>query len=259
MKILSIAGCAYEDYEGQIIELHVELEAGEEVQVGDMISIEMMDGSFTEAEVKLISPKSAGDFAIISKKAAEFVPSKKLKKSAKGPCVTDIVVMDVPYHEVKTDDEIRARAMYEEQQKRVCLTPYKELRFGEKSIHDYVKKNYSVPDRVIAYLRTTQPYIMSPGIYEHPFKPGKSLLGPYTYTDGHYYWDRDTWKYVVKYHLTLPQEFVDYVMSEEGAAYIEQFIEKSDSWSETIKKWKKQKGCLCLLPDDAGEIELENF
>lgn len=100
---------------------------------------------------------------------------------------------------------------------------------------------------------------MSPGRYEHPFKPGETLLGPYTYTDGKYYWDMDMWKYVLKYHVTLPQEFIDHVMSDEGTAYFERFIDESDSWSDEIKMWKKKKGLLCLLRDNAGETELEDF
>ena len=69
------------------------------------------------------------------------------------------------------------------------------------------------------------------------------------YTDGKYHWDRDTWKYVVKYHVTLPQEFIDHVMSEEGAAFIERFIDQSDSWSDTIKKLKKRQAfyVCCLI------------
>ncbi len=147
----------------------------------------------------------------------------------------------------------------EDMRQMICLTPYKELRCGDKSIYDFVQDDYTVPDQVIAYLRTTQPFLMSPGIYKHPFKPEMKLLGPYMYTDGKYYWDRDTWKYVAKYHVTLPQEFIDHVMSEEGVAFIERFIDKSNSWSGIIKKWKEQPGSLCLLPDDAGEVELEKF
>ena len=141
----------------------------------------------------------------------------------------------------------------------ICLTPFIELGCGDKSIHDFVQEDYSVSDEVIAYLRTTQPYMMSPGIYEHPFKPGERLSGPYLYTDGKHYWDRDTWKYVVKYHVTLPQEFIDYVMSEEGTAFVNHFIDKCDSWSDKIKEWKKKKGVLSFLPDNAGEKELEDF
>ena len=163
------------------------------------------------------------------------------------------------YHEAKTDEEKASRRFLEEMRKMICLSPYKELRAGEKSIHDYVQEGYSVPEKVIAYLRTTEPYLMSPGIYEHPFKPGTRLLGPYMYTDGKYFWDRDLWKYVVKYHVTLPEEFVNYVMAGDGDAFFEEFIDKSASWSETIKQWKKKKGVICLLPDDAGDKELSDF
>ena len=265
MEILSVSGCPYEDYEGQVLHLHTKLDEGEVVHLGDTISIEMMDDSFMDAEVKLINPKYAGDFSWVTKYAAERVESGEYGMSeqrvmkVEGPCTADLIVLDVPYHEVKTDEAINARKFIEEMSKMICLSPFKEIEGGDESIYDYVKEGYTVPDQVIAYLRTTEPYYMCPGIYEHPFKPGQRLLGPYVYTDGKYYWDRDTWKYVLKYHVTLPQEFVDHAMSDEGAAYIESFLKKSDSWSDTIQDWKKEEGVLCLLPDDAGDIELDEF
>ena len=141
----------------------------------------------------------------------------------------------------------------------ICLTPFKEILGGEESIFDYVEDGYSVPDKVIAYLRTTKPFLMSPGIYDHPFKEGVQLLGPYLYTDDIYYWDRDTWKYVVKYHVKLPQDFIDHVMSKEGSTFIESQIDASDSWQNTIKGWKKQQGSACFLPDNAGDKEIDEF
>ena len=141
----------------------------------------------------------------------------------------------------------------------ICLTPYKELSNGSESIHGHVHEGYTVPEKVIAYLRTTKPFMMCPGIYDHPFKAGLKLSGPYLYTDDTYYWDRDTWKYVVKYGLELPQEFIDNVMSEDGTRFIEQQTEAGESWSAEIKKMKEKKGSMCLLPDDAGDIKLEDF
>ena len=47
----------------------------------------------------------------------------------------NIVVKDVPYHEVKTDEEIARRKFLEEQKKMKCLSPFKELHFGDKSIY----------------------------------------------------------------------------------------------------------------------------
>ena len=116
----------------------------------------------------------------------------------------------------------------------ICITPYKEIRCGDESIYDHILNDYTVPVQVIDFLRTTQPYTMQPGVYEHPFKPGKRLLGPYLYTDGKYCWDRDTWKYVVKYHVTLPQTFIDHVMSDEGRSFLERFDHQSGTWVDTI-------------------------
>jgi len=70
----------------------------------------------------------------------------------------------------------------------INITPFKELHSGKLSIHDHVESGYEVPEIVIAYLQTTKPYLMSPGIYELPFKPGHRLLGPYLYT-----LERPTW------------------------------------------------------------------
>lgn len=144
-------------------------------------------------------------------------------------------------------------------QEMISVSPYKELRLGDESIYDHVLEGYSVPDCVIAYLRTTQPYLMSPGVYEHPFRPGTRLLGPYLYTDGKYCWDRDTWKYVVKYHVTLPQDFIDHVMSDEGKAFIGKFGAQPASWTGFIENRKEQEDSLCFLPADAGDISLEGF
>ena len=109
----------------------------------------------------------------------------------------------------------------------IPITPYKELHDGEESIYDHIQKEYVVPDKVIAYLQTTDPFLMALGIYEHPFKKGTQLMGPYWFTDGKYYWDRDTWKYVLKYGLVLPQEFIDHVMSEAGTAFLEKCIKEN--------------------------------
>lgn len=141
----------------------------------------------------------------------------------------------------------------------ICLTPFKEIKGGADSIYDYVQEGYCVPQEVVAYLRTTQPYMMSPGVYDHPFIPGKRLLGPYWYTDGTYYWDRDTWKYVVKYHVMLPEAFISHVLSDEGQAYLKKFYANPSSWSDTIGQWKEQKDSICLLPDNAGDCELKDF
>ena len=79
------------------------------------------------------------------------------------------------------------------------------------------------------------------------------------YTDGKYYWDRDTWKYVIKYGLKLPADFVEHVMSPEGEAFLKGFAARNDSWQDWIQEMKQEKNTLCLLPEDAGDIPLEEF
>lgn len=260
MKIVSVSGCSYEDYEGGVLNLNVELEAGEMLCEGGNISIEMMDGSFLERAIEIINPKRAGDYAVVSNKAKQWKRSGGTLKEAKGPGCYVVVVKDVAYHEVKTDEEMARRTFLEEHYKKVCVSPFREILCGDKSIYDSVQEGYVVLEKVIAYLKTTKPYLMSPGIYEHPFKKGENLAGPYTYTDGHYWWDRDTWKYVVKYHVTLPQEFIDHVMSEAGTEFLESCAGEDECWSKTIRVWKETKRYdACLLSDDTWKKELENF
>ena len=144
-------------------------------------------------------------------------------------------------------------------ERKISLTPFKELRGGKESIYDNIKDGYSVPSKVIAYLKTTNPYMMSPGIYEHPFIKGKRLLGPYLYTDGKYCWDRDTWKYVLKYGLTLPKDFIDHVMSDAGTAFIEKCKEENPSWGKTIACWEQRDSFTSFLPVNAGDVDLSDF
>ncbi len=141
----------------------------------------------------------------------------------------------------------------------INLTPYRELKNGELSIYDNIDKNKVIPDKVILYLRLGNAHIMSPGMYKHPFKSDTTLLGPYIYTDGAYRWDRDTWKYVVKYGLILPDDFIEYVMSEKGTEFIERQIKSRNSWENTIEEMKKSPNGICLLSDDAGEMSLDDF
>ena len=142
----------------------------------------------------------------------------------------------------------------------ICLTPYKELGYGgSESIYDHIQIGHTVPEKVIAYLQVGEPLLACAGIYDHPFKEGCKLCRPHNYADGKYAWDRDTWKYVVKYGLILPQDFIDHVMSDEGTHFIEKRLKEENSWSTVIKQWKQQEGCLCLMPDNAGDIDLDKF
>ena len=96
-----------------------------------------------------------------------------------------------------------------------CLSPFKEINCGSESIYDYVKEGYTAPDKVIDYLRSAAPYLTCLGVYEHPFIKEKMIAGPYLCKDDNFYWEQNTWEYVAKYHVILPQEFIDYIMFEE--------------------------------------------
>ena len=267
MKVDYVGGCPYEDNPGEVLNLTVILEDGEVIHLGDTIDILMMDDTYLQREVKMINPRYAGDYAAVSKKArakvdaGEYGESKKKTTIVTGPCRCTLVVMNVPYHEVKTNDEIAARQAIEERRRLINLVPYREFAGGKHSdsITEHTQDGYTVPDKVLTYLQVGDAYMMCPGIYDHPFKPGTRLLGPYYYTDGIHYWDRDTWKYVLKYHVVLPECFINHVMSEAGTAFIEKRIAEEDAWSKSIKNWKKQEGVLCLLPDNAGSIPIEDF
>ena len=267
MKVDYVGGCPYEDNPGEVLNLTVILDEGEVIRLGDTVDILMMDDTYLQREVKMINPRYAGDYAAVSKKmraevdAGECGESKKKTTIVTGPCRCTLVVMNVPYHEVKTDDEITARRLQEEQDRMIDLTPYREFTGGRNSdsITEHTQEGYTVPDKVLTYLQVGDAYMMCPGIYDHPFKPDTQLLGPYYYTDGIHYWDRDTWKYVLKYHVVLPECFIKHVMSDAGTAFIEKRLAEEDAWSASIKNWKQREGMLCLLPDNAGSTPVEDF
>lgn len=263
---MGISGCPYEDNDGEVLNLRIRLEDGERLAVGETIVIPMMDGTALEREIMILSPKYAGDYAAVSKKTAQKVADGEWR-TFKDPVLAidgpepycDAVVMYVPYHEVRVEENIRAREFVEERRRKVCLTPFKELRLGSESIYDWVEEGYAVPAKVIAYLKTTEPDIMSPGIYEHPFKPDTRLLGPYCYTDGHFWWDRDAWKYTAKYHVRLPQEFVEYVMSGAGDDFLREYLPDASSWFQHIEDSYGDAAHGNFLPEDAGDIDIEDF
>lgn len=266
MQIVDAFGCAYEDSEGEVIDLRVKLEAGEQLAVGDEMEIPLMDGSVVRRKIMVIEPKCAGDYAPVSRKAAkrvgagEWGVTKAPVLFAQGPqCGCIAVVADMSGLEVLTDRNVRALQFLEERRKMVCLTPFVELRLGDEKIHEWVEEGYSVPEKVIDYLKTTEPDIMSPGVYEHPFKAGVRLLGPYCYTDGHYWWDRDAWKYVVKYHVKLPREFVDYVMSGKGDEFLSERIPTNSSWFDRLEDSCRDVPHANFLPEDAGNLDLAVF
>lgn len=228
----------------------IEADIEESISVGQSVKFELTDESWTERTIvsmeKWVCPEDGAKGKWVK---VDFI---------KNGETAEATIENIQSNTIQTTSMPRPET-FRKWAAMINLTPYKEIKGGEESIYDHVQEGYEVPDKVIAYLRTTKPFLMSPGIYNHPFKEGQSLLGPYLYTDDTFYWDRDTWKYVVKYGLTLPQEFIDHVMSDEGTKFIEQQIESNESWTKAIREWKKKKGFICLLPDDAGDRELADF
>lgn len=119
-------------------------------------------------------------------------------------------------------DEQAVRASIAKTQKMIMLSPYKELKGGKESIHDHINPDQIVPAEVVEYLKHGEPDWICMGIYNHPFVEGKRLCGPYRYNDGVYRWDRDLWLYVSKYHVELPQDFIEHVFSEYGRNWMEE-------------------------------------
>ena len=118
--------------------------------------------------------------------------------------------------------------------------PYKELCGGNKSIYDNIDESFTVPGKVILYLQTKQLHLAALGSYQHPFKD-QPLLGPYLYTDGEYYWDRDTWEYVLNYHVKLPDVFITKVMSEAGTDFLERCAKEDEALRRRVNIFKKKE------------------
>lgn len=229
--------------------LSVEAEKGETIRVGQKVSIMMIDETYEE-------------HVIASIQVGKLNQSKRRWKWMNVESISDGEAAEVSIYGIR--GKVWATCMPTPAEMRrldamINIMPYKELHGGDESIYDHVGESFTVPDKVILYLQTKQPHMACPGIYPHPFKPEMQLLGPYFYTDDEYYWDRDAWKYVVKYHVTLPQKFIDKVMSDEGTAFLEKCAESNDSWTARIREWKDRKDLLCLLPEDAGDHSLEDF
>jgi hypothetical protein len=221
MEILYANGCPYKDPGQELAILRCRLAAGETLRLGGSLSIDLLDASTVTCSILLLEPGHIEDFAPVSrsireKAAAEGRQPDAPKQTVTGPGTFSVVIGGVNCNSIITPESLARQAADREHSCRVCLTPYRELRLGDLSIHDHTRSGYAVPARVIAYLKAGAPYLMSPGIYEHPFESGRQLPGPYALTDGHFWWDQDTWQYVTQYHLTLPQAFIDHVMSPEG-------------------------------------------
>jgi len=241
MEISLVAGRSGKD----TYVIYGKLGDGERLAVSETVSIELMDGSSVVREVLELRALVDGKYANV--------------RACTGPCPFGVEVSNLEGYDVKTPDAVEARRRIKRFDQMVCLTPFRELKHGDESIYDWVEDGYAVPKKVLAYLMTTEPFFMSPGIYEHPFKPGKRLLGPYCYTDGHFWWDRDCWKYTAKYHVRLPREFVDYVMSGKGDKFMKSHSPNPSSWFNRIEELYGDTPHGNFLPRNAGNVDLKDF
>ncbi len=245
MKVQFAAVSAYDDNHHII---RIKADENEIIHVGQVISIELQDETFAECTISAMRKWEINP----NEKRGKWIDVESISNGES--CEIDV------YGDIGS---IQTTCMPSASERKrlaaiINLMPYKEINGGEESIYDNIDENFSVPEKVILYLQTTQPYMVAMGIYQHPFKD-MTLLGPYWYTDGEYYWDRDTWKYVLKYHVKLPTAFINKVMSETGTIFLEKCADSDESWSKRIKAFKGDANNLCLMPDNAGDIPLERF
>lgn len=76
---------------------------------------------------------------------------------------------------------------------------------------------------------------------------------------GRFWWDRNCWKYAAKYHVMLPQEFVEYVISGTGDKLLESYATDTSSWSDRIEERCKNTLHGNFLPKSAGNLDLKDF
>jgi hypothetical protein len=209
----------------------------------------------------MLTDESYVEHEIASMRRWELKPNAKRGKWIDVESVSNGQSCEVDVYGIKGHVQTTSMPSLEERHRMAAMKnvmPYKEIKGGEESIFDHIDENFNVPEKVIAYLQTKQPYMVCMGLYQHPFKD-MQLCGPYWYTDGEYFWDRDAWKYVLKYHVTLPQDFIDKVMSYEGTVFLEKCAENDDSWSRRIKELKERPKTLCLMPENAGDYKIDDF
>ena len=245
MKIKSVNRVACED---NITVIFVETEENEVLHVGDEITIQLLDGTFVKREIYHIEiHKEIKGF-----KYRRNIAVETLGNGEEGDIFIEHTIL-IPYEGGVSIEE------YQRRLKIIDLTPYKEIHCGKESIYDNVEEGFSVPDKVVLYLRTNDNLCAAPGIYEHPFMSGRNLFGPYISSDDIYAWERDTWKYVLKYGLKLPQSFIDYVMSEEGTKYIENYAKKDKVFSEILKKYNEDPKNLTVHVEGEDGIPYDEF
>jgi hypothetical protein len=95
---------------------------------------------------------------------------------------------------------------------------YKDLPHGFKS-HPELKSVISGmahphTDAILNYLRSGEVHTACPGLIEDVLSEERILIGsPHIMTDGVWAWPNDLAYYVEKYHVKLPEVFIDHMKS----------------------------------------------
>ena len=208
--------------------LEIRADEGETICVGQKITVMLMDETYEEHEISSMRVwrENSGS------KRGKWVNVDSISNGQY--CEVDVFGIKGVVWATNMISPAEIRRM----DNMINVMPYKEINGGEESIFDHIDESFKVPKKVILYLQTTEPHLFCMGVYQHPFKD-MTLFGPYWYTDGEYYWDRDAWKYVLKYHVTLPQNFIDKVMSDEGTRFLEKCAESDKSLANKIQEIKE--------------------
>lgn len=93
---------------------------------------------------------------------------------------------------------------------------FMELRYGDEdggSLTDSVGKlNPGNLEKIVAYLDSGEPLMVSPGLSRDVLSPDKPIIGTGAIlTDGEWAWHRDLPYYVNKFRVGLPMEFIDHM------------------------------------------------
>lgn len=104
----------------------------------------------------------------------------------------------------------------------IILGKYNELSpgMGFPSIMDALEKEpYQAKEAVLEYLRNGNVYLVTASRFEDIFTKENTKHELFCMTDGKYSWSSAIPYYVEHYHLRLPKDFEDHVLSNSQAAF----------------------------------------
>lgn len=94
---------------------------------------------------------------------------------------------------------------------------FNELKHGRKngpSLKDSISKSpLDNEEKIVFYLTNGIDFISSPGVVRDIFDETRIIGGLSIYTDGTWMWPSDLIYYVENYHVSLPDEFLNYMKS----------------------------------------------